>query len=182
MHESLLARQWYQTSENQVNNDLHPAKFYDYQWSVIIAMLGVFCIDTSTQSLFMQCINEFPKFIFLIQFIRKQIISILINLGADVTLLDFHSFTALHYACINNWGESIELLINHGADVNVMTTHCRSSLMVRTFINLFLSVLFYCILFYIPCYFCFISVHSILFYAMLFYFILFSWNCVLIFF
>ena len=130
-----------------------------------IAMLGVFCIDTSTRSLFMQCIKEFPKFIFLIQCIRKQIISILINLGADVTLLDFHSFTALHYACINNWGESIELLINHGADVNVMTTHCRSSLMVRTLINLFLSVLFYCILWHIPCYFCFISFHSILCYS-----------------
>ena len=120
-------------------------------------------MDTSTRSLFIQCINEFPKFIFLIQFIRKQIISILINLGADVTLLDFHSFTALHYACINNWGESIELLINHGADVNVMTTHCRSSLMVRTFMKLFLSVLFHCILFCIPCYFCFIPFYSILF-------------------
>ena len=49
----------------------------------------------------------------------KDIVSILLQSGADVNLVDSYVDTALIHATENGFDECLKLLINAGADVNV---------------------------------------------------------------
>ena len=48
---------------------------------------------------------------------RRKIVRLLIDEGADVNKIDFHNYTALHYAVIWGWVDIVEYLIEKGAEV-----------------------------------------------------------------
>lgn len=49
---------------------------------------------------------------------RISLIELLLNLGADPNIEDYHAYTALHYACMWGWPRAVKSLIEYKSDIN----------------------------------------------------------------
>ena len=53
----------------------------------------------------------------------EEICNFLLQSGANVNAINFHSYKPLHYAAMNNWIEASRLLLQNGADINAKTSN-----------------------------------------------------------
>lgn len=63
---------------------------------------------------------------------RQRVVEVLVNKGASVGRLDYHSHSPLHYACIWGWTRTVAFLLERGADAEVTNNIGQNALMAAT--------------------------------------------------